>query len=367
MSKTSILYAHNVAKIGGAEKVTLDIIGGLNKANFECHLLTPEAGALSEQAEKLAAKTIATKVVQPSKAALITSWLFTKRIVNYLKQHKITVVHTGDIFIARALMPAIKKLNIQLICHMHFPPDDGALKWVFSNPPENLAFIYCSNELQNNVRPRVEALAPHASHKTIHNGVDTKKFKKIDRPNQLLPSNKTNIGIIANLQERKGHKEFIEAAAILVPDHNDLMFHIIGGDVFGEKREATLKTLVKEHNLEPYFVFHGQVTNVKDYLNELDIYVCSSHEEAFPISILEAMACSLAIASTNVNGIPEALTHNQNALLFDCKQSTQQAMAIEQLLKDEELRIRIAKNARKTVMDKFSEKTFVLQLNALYS
>lgn len=366
MKKTSILYAHNVSKIGGAEKVTLDILGGLDKTRFDCHLLTPEAGAFSEQAESLGAKAFSTKIIQPSKSAFLTSWLFTVRMCRYLKQHNITIVHTGDIFIARALMPAVKKLNIQLICHMHFPPDDGALKWVFTNPPAKLAFVYCSNELQDNVRPRVESLASKASHKTIHNGVDTEKFKKIGRANQLLPSDKTNIGIVANLQERKGHKEFIESAALLVKKHSNLLFHIIGGDIFGEQREPILRAMVQKAGLEPYVVFHGQVSNVKDYLNELDIYVCSSYEEAFPISILEAMACGLAIASTNVNGIPEALTNEKNALLFDCKKTVQQATAIERLIDNHELRYSLAKEARLKVENQFSDQAFIEGLASIY-
>jgi glycosyltransferase involved in cell wall biosynthesis len=359
MTKTSVLFAHNVAKIGGAEKVTLDIIRNLDSSQFSCHLLTPEPGDFNDQAEMLGANTLVMKAVQPSKGAFLLSWQFTKHICRYLKENHITIIHTGDIFIARALMPAVKKSGIQLICHMHFPPDDGALKWVFAKPPEKLTFIYCSDELRNNVKPRVSALAPNASHTTIHNGVDTDKFRKNNQPNQLLSVDKTNIGIVANLQERKGHNEFIESAQILIQKHNNLMFHIIGGDIFGEQREPILKELVENTGLDDFFIFHGQVNNVKDYLNELDIYVCSSHEEAFPISILEAMACGLPIASTNVNGIPEALVHETNALLFDCQDAIQQAEAIDRLLTNSELKEKIANAARATVIEKFSDQIFI--------
>ena len=69
-------------------------------------------------------------------------------------------------------------------------------------------------------------------------------------------------------------------------------FHIIGGDIMQEPREPLLKQLSKDLNIADKVVFHGQISDVKPILGNLDILVCASYEEAFPVSILEAMVCA---------------------------------------------------------------------------
>jgi len=364
--KVNILFAHNVAKIGGAEKVTLDIVSGISKTLFSSHLICPENGPLLDDARSFGTQASALAIVQPSRRHFFKSFLFTSKLIKYLKSNKISVVHTGDIFIARALLPAIKKLNLQLICHMHFPPDDGAIKWVFNRCPEHMTFVYCSKELKENIAGRISVYAPHAEHVIIHNGVDVDFFKKDGKSTRLLPTNKLNIGIVANLQERKGHDEFIESAAELMQNHDNLAFHIIGGDVFGESRLAILEKKVEALDLVQDVTFHGQVNNVKDYLNQLDIYVCSSYQEAFPISILEAMAMSLPIASTNVNGIPEALNDGDNALLYPPKDVKAQTAALAHLISSADVRETLSQQARNDVVSLFSKRKFIERVEALY-
>lgn len=366
MTKTSILFAHNVAKIGGAEKVTLEIISGLDKSKYACHLLTPEDGPLISAAKEEGAIASSFNAVQPCMKNVIKSIIFNRQLRQYLVKNSIGIIHTGDIFIARALIPVANAMNLHLVCHIHFPPDDGALAWVFKTTSKRLSCIYCSQELHDAVQPRLADLVPGAKHSVVHNGVDVDLFKKTENPKELLPKDKINIGIVANLQVRKGHKEFIESAADLVKKHNNLAFHIIGGDVFGEERLPLLKKIVSELNLEDSIYFHGQVSNVKDYLNELDIYVCSSYEEAFPISILEAMAFSLPIASTDVNGIPEAIESGTHGLLFPSIDAAAQTAAIEKLLGSSSLRLKLGDAARKRGVLEFSKAEFIGKIEAVY-
>jgi len=114
------------------------------------------------------------------------------------------------------------------------------------------------------------------------------------------------------------------------------------------------------------FVFHGQVKNVRDYLNELDIVVCASHQEAFPISMLEAMAFDLPIVTTDVNGIPEAIRDDESGLLFPAQDTEAMACALEKLLENPEKRRRLGRHARVRVVEQFSQVRFQEKLSDFY-
>jgi glycosyltransferase involved in cell wall biosynthesis len=135
-------------------------------------------------------------------------------------------------------------------------------------------------------------------------------------------------------------------------------FHIIGGDILASPRQPLLIEKVNILGLAAFFTFHGQVQNVLPLLHSLDILVCASHEEAFPISILEAMSVGLPIVATNVNGIPEAIEHNESGLLVDPFAPDQLASAVEMS--------RIGFNARERVVHNFSKGAFKQKLSNIY-
>ncbi len=91
MKKINVLFAHNVAKIGGAEKVTLDIISGLDNHSFSCHVLTPEQGPLLDTASAMGAQTTAMNVVQPSKKNILTFALFLRKLIKIGQAHVIDI------------------------------------------------------------------------------------------------------------------------------------------------------------------------------------------------------------------------------------------------------------------------------------
>jgi glycosyltransferase involved in cell wall biosynthesis len=362
----NILYVHNVGKIGGAERVTLDVIRGLDRNSHTAFLVTPEDGPFILASKELGCQASALKIQQPDTKKPFVTLQGYRRWLGFLRENEIDLIHTGDLFVTRTLLRPANKLGIPVVCHVHFPIEASALSWIFRAGSDKCHFVYCSQELHDTVSPRVETVLKAASHRVIHNGVNVDQFKAFEPKHGLLPTDKTNIGIVANLQERKGHLDLIDAVATLHPDHPDIRIHIIGGDIFGESREPLLKERIEQLMLSEVFVFHGQVDNVRDYLNELNILVCASHEEAFPISILEAMAFRLPIASTDVNGIPEALIHEFSGLLSPPKSPEKLAENIARLLSDNVLRDTLGSHARQQVIQKFSLSSFRKKIESLY-
>jgi glycosyltransferase involved in cell wall biosynthesis len=82
--------------------------------------------------------------------------------------------------------------------------------------------------------------------------------------------------------------------------------------------------------------------------------------------LVEAMASGLPVVSTNISGIPELITDNANGLLVPQRDATALAQAIERLLNDETLRVRLGAAGRETVCRDFDSRRNVQALHRLF-
>lgn len=85
-----------------------------------------------------------------------------------------------------------------------------------------------------------------------------------------------------------------------------------------------------------------------------DLFVMPSSQEAFGLTVLEAMACGTPVVGFDVGGIPDMVTPGETGLLAPAGDIEGLAAAIRQLLEDAELRARLGMNCRKRVLEKFT-------------
>ena len=72
------------------------------------------------------------------------------------------------------------------------------------------------------------------------------------------------------------------------------------------------------------------------------------------VSMLEAMACGCAVVTTATCMIPEVIEHGKNGMMSN--NESELNSYVKQLFNDEDLRKSLGEEARKTVLEKFSEK-----------
>lgn len=77
-----------------------------------------------------------------------------------------------------------------------------------------------------------------------------------------------------------------------------------------------------------------ETPDIYDFYHLADILVCTSFEESFPRVLLEAMVFGPRIVSTDVNGIPEMLTNNDEAHLVAAGDPAKLAAALRRALAD---------------------------------
>lgn len=100
---------------------------------------------------------------------------------------------------------------------------------------------------------------------------------------------------------------------------------------------------------DPAGIFIRQVGGVRhnslpSYLANADIFVFASSCENMPVTLLEAMAVGLPIACSNRGPMPEVL--EDGGVYFDPEDPASIAHAIEQIITDDEICVRIAQRAK---------------------
>ena len=130
--------------------------------------------------------------------------------------------------------------------------------------------------------------------------------------------------------------------------------------------EIALKKKVKEEEIENV-VFAGVIPNERlpEELNKSEIFMLPSLYEGNPKTLLEAMACGLPVIGTNVVGIKEVVKHKENGYL--CENSTDSIEeAIREVMTNENLRHKLAVNARDTIIKNYSLEKIVDKELKLY-
>jgi glycosyltransferase involved in cell wall biosynthesis len=86
-----------------------------------------------------------------------------------------------------------------------------------------------------------------------------------------------------------------------------------------------------------------------ELLANADAFILPSYNEGLPMSMLESMAWGLPVIVTPVGGIPEVIFDRLNGLLVEPGKQAQLTSALQELIRDEDLRISLGSAARQSV------------------
>ena len=196
----------------------------------------------------------------------------------------------------------------------------------------------------------------------ISNGIDTDRFsritafeKQILRQTLVIPKKRIIITYAGRLVSYKGLPLLLRVAEVIQSEFDHVGFVLIGSGGFDMHNcEDELKKFVKAKGLEESIYFAGEVDNVHEYLQASDIFVLPSEEDAFPLALVEAMACGLPVISTPVGGIKEIITDRQNGLLVQARDFQQLYQVISGLIRDPTLSASLGTAAVQTVQERYS-------------
>jgi len=184
--------------------------------------------------------------------------------------------------------------------------------------------------------------------RVIHSGIDAAPFEKARRVGRN--SGPPAVGTVAVLEERKGHRFLLEAAALLKQQGHRLTYRFAGA---GSERKG-LEKIAMELGLQEDVVFAGFVSDIPSFLATIDLFVLPSLYEGLGVAVLEAMAAGKPVVATRVGGVPELVEDRVTGLLVPPKNPSALASSISQFISQSGLTQEMGTNAWKRVQRDFT-------------
>ncbi|MBI3950636.1 MAG: glycosyltransferase family 4 protein [Acidobacteria bacterium] len=178
---------------------------------------------------------------------------------------------------------------------------------------------------------------------------------------------KVVIAAISRLQPGKGQDIFIRSASSALRRYPQVMFLLVGSEMFGMDRgyELRLKRLAVDLGIEDKIVFTGFRRDVPRLLEAIDIFVHpATAPESFGLSVVEAMAAGKPVIVTDVGGPRETVIDGQTGLIVQPNNEQQLSEAIETLLANAQLREQLGRSARDYAGAHFSQRTMIEKVEA---
>lgn len=138
-------------------------------------------------------------------------------------------------------------------------------------------------------------------------------------------------------------------------------------DIFGDGDRRPYQQLISELQIDrSRCSLNGRTSDIETEYANSSMFVLSSRFEGFGLVIVEAMACGLPVVSFNCKfGPGSIIEHEEDGLLVEKDDVEGLSAAMLRLASNDDLRLQLAKNARKSVM-RFSKQQVAMQWKELF-
>lgn len=206
-----------------------------------------------------------------------------------------------------------------------------------------------------------------------YHGLDLKRFGPFagreTKRDGSDPAHPVEIVSVGRAVEKKGFDTLLRALAALPKDLHWRFTHIGAGELLGK-----LKALAAELGIAERIAWKGALAQeaVLEHYRKSDIFALACRvaadgdRDGLPNVLVEASSQNLVCVSTNVSGVPELLIDGENGRVVPPDDTPALAAALEQMIRDPALRLRLGKAAEKRVREQFDHLASIRQLKALF-
>ena len=199
----------------------------------------------------------------------------------------------------------------------------------------------------------------------VPNGVDDGDFRPAtageraaERERLGLPPDRLVAGAIGRLAPEKNLAMVPELAA----RHPEILFLIAGAG----PEETAIAARARKLGVADRVRLLGAISDRSGFFRTLDIFLLPSLYEGLPMALLEAMASGVPVLSSHLADIAIVVQDGQNGLLAPPGSVAAFSEGLARLAASEELRRRLARHARKKVVDAYSAAHTAQQIEEIY-
>lgn len=259
--------------------------------------------------------------------------------------------------------------SIPLLCTSH-GGDLFALKgrafqrmkrWVIDR---SAALTVVSNAMQKTV---VEMGVDLEKVEVIPMGVD---LKGLFTPDPCAQRKTDELLFVGRLVDGKGVDVLFKAMPRLIDQDKDIILSIAGAGPL----ESELRKLAREMTISTNVNFLGMVKQAQlpDLYRRATLAVLpfkftkNGVQEGFGLVVVEAMGCECPVIAGDLPAIHDSIAHEENGLLVPSGKSEALADTILRALNDPDLRLKLAAEGRKRMVEKFDWEIIAAKYKKLY-
>ncbi|MBK9332898.1 MAG: glycosyltransferase [Ignavibacteria bacterium] len=207
--------------------------------------------------------------------------------------------------------------------------------------------------------------------------VDVNKFYPPDAKRKMMLRHKFNIDendivviFVGGINSRKNVHLLLNSFIEIQKNIDSVKLLIVGPTYkYDQEYISELKSNILENSIEGKVLFtEDNVSNVEEYMQSSDIFVLPSKQEGFPISIIEAMSCGLAVIGSDIPVISKAqIVNGVDGFVFPLNDPDKLTEILKKLiLKKEEIK-KIGNEAREKALKYWSDEIVDEKYKKLYS
>jgi glycosyltransferase involved in cell wall biosynthesis len=351
---------------GGAERMAVYIVRGLNRHRFEPAVVAFSGRVGSDLEQKLDEDGIKTWFLGKGPGF---GWRTYHRLHRVFKEFRPDIVHT-HVHVMRYAFPSLVYFKPRLMVHtVHNIAGreiEPRARWL-----QRLAYRQgvIPVAVAREVAASLERLYGIAGCRVVWNCIPTDLYASPQttraswRAKQGFSEEDILFVCVARFAPQKNH-ELLISAFDKGPASDPRARLVLAGE--GALR-AQVQERVNKLGLTSRVHFIGLRTDVPDVLGAADVFVLSSDYEGNPLAVIEAMAAGLPIASTAVGGVPELLENGKEGFIVQPGRAEQLSDAMVTLLKDDKLRRAMGAAAAARAKEKFDVSAMIRAYEELYS
>lgn len=376
-----ILYLHAGAEMYGADKVLLELIKGLDRQEFEAHVILPNDGVLVEALRQVGAQVsvldypiLRRKYFNPKGILeyLKSYRRYSQKIAQYVRGNGIDLVHNNTTAVLEGVYLK-RKVKLPLIWHVHE---------IIVKPKAISDFInFLMGRYADKIVTVSQAVASHVNQspfikedqvQVIYNGVDNAVYHPMQastvRERFAIPEESLVIGMVGRVNAWKGQGDFLEAVTPILEQNPNFIAFLAGSAFSGEEwRVEELESTIAKSSVASQIKRVDYYEHTTELYNMFDIFVLpSTNPDPLPTVVLEAMACGKPVVGYRHGGVCEMVDEGTNGLLVTPNQPAELSKAIQELADNTEKREQFGKASVQRQKALFSLQSYIRNFSELY-